>query len=172
MSAPQLVQTATVIVSARRIAAWRQKVGNRRPLGQNGGSSPAARAGARTWWGIWTCWWPPTPPSWPGGTSRAYGNGTFLASWQSGRVATGDLCSSSPNFIGSIVAARLDKAGKVLDQQPFVISDAADLQERPSVAYGGGVFVVVWQDLRNGKDWDVYAARVSSDGKVLDKSLN
>lgn len=100
----------------------------------------------------------------------AYGNGTFLASWQSGRVATGDLCSSSPDFIGSIVAARLDKAGKVLDQQPIVISDAADLQERPSVAYGGGVFVVVWQDLRNGKDWDVYATRVSSDGQVLDKN--
>jgi hypothetical protein len=27
---------------------------------------------------------------------------------------------------------------------------------------------VVWQDLRNGKDWDVYAARVSPEGKVLD----
>jgi len=26
----------------------------------------------------------------------------------------------------------------------------------------------VWQDLRNGKDYDTYAARVTSDGKVLD----
>lgn len=98
----------------------------------------------------------------------AFGNGTFLVSWQSGRVAEGDLCSNSPDFIGSIVGARLDKAGKVLDKTPFVISDAADLQERPAIAFGGGVFVVVWQDLRNGKDWDIYAARVGSDGKVLD----
>jgi len=34
--------------------------------------------------------------------------------------------------------------------------------------FGGGEFLVVWQDLRNGVDWDVYAARVGPAGNVLD----
>jgi hypothetical protein len=37
------------------------------------------------------------------------------------------------------------------------------------VAFGGGVFLVVWQDLRNGTDFDVLAARVSPAGQVLDE---
>jgi hypothetical protein len=98
----------------------------------------------------------------------AFGDDTYLVAWQSGRIAKGDLCSNGPDFVAGIVAARLDSTGKVLDPDPFVVSDAADLQERPAIAFGGGVFVVVWQDLRNGKDWDVYAARVSPDGTVLD----
>jgi hypothetical protein len=36
------------------------------------------------------------------------------------------------------------------------------------VASDGKGFLVAWHDLRNGKDWDVYAARVSAEGKALD----
>jgi hypothetical protein len=98
----------------------------------------------------------------------AFGDGTYLVAWQSGRIAQGDLCSNGPDFIADIVAARLDKTGKELDPEPFVVSGAPDLQERPAIAFGGGVFLVVWQDLRNGRDWDVRAARVGPDGQVLD----
>jgi len=36
------------------------------------------------------------------------------------------------------------------------------------VAFFNGIFLIVWQDFRNGKDDDVLAARVSITGKVLD----
>ena len=36
------------------------------------------------------------------------------------------------------------------------------------MAFDGRSFLVAWSDFRNGKDWDLYAARVSPGGKVLD----
>src|SRR5690606_6538615 len=97
----------------------------------------------------------------------AHGKNAFLVVWQSGRTAPGDL-TQGLKFHGDIVGIRVGKNGKPLDAKPLVICQAADLQQEPRVAYGNGVFLVIWQDLRNGKDWDVYAARVSDDGKVLD----
>jgi len=87
----------------------------------------------------------------------AFGNGCYLVIWQ-----------AAQNEGADIVGLRLDENGRPLDAKPFLISDAKDCQERPRVAFGGGHFLVVWQDLRNGKDYDVYAARVTPEGKVLD----
>ncbi len=89
--------------------------------------------------------------------SAAFGKDVFLVVWRAGM-----------NEAADIVGLRLDKTGKALDSKPFVVSGAKDCQERPRVASNGKGFLVVWQDLRDGKDWDVYAARVSPDGKVLD----
>jgi hypothetical protein len=98
----------------------------------------------------------------------AFAKDTYLVAWQSGRLAPGDL-REGLNFNGDIVGCRVGKDGKSLGATPFVICEAADLQEQPQAASNGDVFLVVWQDLRNGKDWDVYASRVTTDGKVLDK---
>ncbi len=100
----------------------------------------------------------------------AFGKGTFLVAWQAGRIAGGSLVKGQgqPAGVGDIVACRVDKSGKTVDAKPFVISAAKDLQEKPRAAFGKGVFLIVWQDLRNEKDYDVYAARVSPEGKVLD----
>lgn len=99
----------------------------------------------------------------------AYGKDTYLIVWQSGRFGEGDLRKGFEGLgIGDIVGCRIDKSGKPLDAKPFVICGAKDLQEHPKVVFGNGVFLVVWHDLRGGKDWDVYAARVTPDGKVLD----
>jgi len=87
----------------------------------------------------------------------AFGKDVYLLVWQAGRNEQAD-----------IVGVRLDKSGLVMDKEPFVISSAQDSQEQPRVAFGGGVFFVVWHDLRNGKDWDVYGVRVTCDGKVLE----
>lgn len=38
----------------------------------------------------------------------------------------------------------------------------------PDIATNGQVSLVVWSDLRNGSDFDIYAARVAPDGTVLD----
>jgi hypothetical protein len=89
--------------------------------------------------------------------AMAYGNGGYLLVWQAGG-----------NPQAAIVGLRLDKAGKPQAQEPFVISSARDVRERPKVVFGGGTFLVVWHDLRNGKHWDVYAARVPPQGRPLD----
>lgn len=88
----------------------------------------------------------------------AYGNGGYLAVWQRSR-----------NENGRIECARLDVAGKALDAKPIILAPEAEWQEVPRVAYGGGQYLVVWQDLRSGKELDIFASRVSPDGKLLDK---
>jgi hypothetical protein len=100
--------------------------------------------------------------------TAAFGKDVFLVVWRSGHLAPGDLREQGLKFDAQLVGCRVDKSGKPLDAQPFVVSSAADLRDRPRLAFGGDVFLAVWQDLRNGKDWDVYAARISPDGKVLD----
>ncbi len=95
----------------------------------------------------------------------AYGKGIYLVVWQTDRSEQAD-----------IVGLRLDESGKPLDAKPFVISGAKDGQERPRIAFGKDLFLVTWQDIRpsagsgqaSGKDYDVYAARISAEGKVLD----
>ncbi len=89
--------------------------------------------------------------------AAAFGGDVFLVVWRAGMNENADL-----------VGLRLDKTGKPLDAKPIVISNAKDEQSRPRLAFDGTNFLVVWQDLRNEKDYDVYAARVSPQGKVLD----
>jgi hypothetical protein len=99
--------------------------------------------------------------------AAAFGKDAFFVVWQSGRLAPGKL-REGPKYNGDIVGCRVDRTGKALETAPFVICGAPDLQELPRVAWGKDCFLAVWQDLRNNRDWDVYAARVSGDGKVLD----
>jgi len=97
----------------------------------------------------------------------AYGKEMFLVAWQSGRLAEGDLRKGVKGQ-SDIVGVRVSRDGKPLDAKPIVISTAKNMRQSPRVAFGGGIFLVVWHDLRNGKDWDLFAARVSPEGKVLD----
>ncbi len=92
----------------------------------------------------------------------AYGDGSYLVVWQEGWHGLGGKAD--------ILAARVASGGKVLDAKPIVVSSAEGAQSDPAVAYSkdSKCFVVVWGDFRNGTDYDVYAARVSADGKVLD----
>ncbi|MFC1671538.1 hypothetical protein ACFL01_00230 [Planctomycetota bacterium] len=89
--------------------------------------------------------------------AAAFGKDVYLVVWQADRIQKGDL-----------VACRVSASGQALDAKPFVVSNAPDDQERPRVAFGGGMFLVVWQDLRNEKDYDTYAARISPEGRTLD----
>ncbi len=67
-----------------------------------------------------------------------------------------------------VYAARVSADGKVLDADGFLVSGGAHNQARPDVAWDGKTFVVVWQDFRGGKMYEVHAARVSAEGKVLE----
>jgi hypothetical protein len=91
-----------------------------------------------------------------------YAKGIHLVVWQEGRHGWGLPADTD------IRGIRISEDGKVLDNESFPISNAQDFQEMPAIATDGDIFFVVWQDLRNGKDYDIYAARVTLEGKVLD----
>ena len=108
----------------------------------------------------------------PGGIiiSDAYGNqyrpsvahdgSQYLVTWYDHRNGS----------YADIFGARVTTAGAVLDPTGFAISTASYHQYYPEVAFGGGHFLVVWQDYRNGAKYaDIYGARVSSKGVPLDK---
>jgi hypothetical protein len=69
----------------------------------------------------------------------------------------------------NIVCARVSVDGQTLDPAGIVLCKAKGNQEWPTVASDGKDFLVAWEDFRNGKDWDVYAARITGEGKVLDQ---
>ncbi len=99
----------------------------------------------------------------------AAGGDGFLVVWQSGRFSSGDLRGGlKPLAAADVTGLRLDKNGVPRESAPLIISVAPDMQTNPRVAFGGGVFLVVWQDMRAGRDWDVFGARVNEAGEVLD----
>jgi hypothetical protein len=71
---------------------------------------------------------------------------------------------------GDIYARRVNAAGQPAEGEPIALARADGSQERPRIASSGERFLVVWQDLRNGRDWDVYGRRVGDDGRLFDTS--
>ncbi len=70
------------------------------------------------------------------------------------------------NLSDDIYGSRVNPSGGVLDAKGIAISTAANRQEYPSVTYGGGSYLVAWQDDRSGFE-DIYGARVTPSGGVL-----
>jgi hypothetical protein len=98
----------------------------------------------------------------------AFDGTNFLVTWQD---APG---SGSGPIDTRVVAARVSEAGAVLDPSGIVVSDTGKGSYAPRVAFGGGRYVVVWQDLRNAgsgtSEFDIYATRIGTDGALLDGS--
>lgn len=89
----------------------------------------------------------------------AFDGATYLVVWE----------EQPPAASRDIYAARVSEAGVVLDPVGIPISKAAGNQRAPAVAFDGTSFVVVWQDDRSPSTGpDVYAARVSAAGLLLD----
>ncbi len=92
----------------------------------------------------------------------SFGRNIYMAVWREGWHGKGGSAR--------ILAARISPTGSVLDPKGLALAPAqSGVQERPRVAFGGGTFLVVWQDFRNGKDYDILAARLSPAGEVLDR---
>jgi hypothetical protein len=90
------------------------------------------------------------------------GASSFLVAWRDYRVAT-------PPYPSDIYGTRLSSSGAVLDPAGLAICTAANFQFVPQVAWGGTNFLVTWEDSRAGStNYDIYAARVSRTGSVLD----
>ena len=91
----------------------------------------------------------------------AFGEDVCLVAWQEGWHGDGGN--------SRIYAALVGLDGKALDPKGIEIAPCrTGVQENPRVAFFRKTFLVVWQDLSNGKDCDVLGARVSLEGKVLD----
>ncbi|KPJ71467.1 hypothetical protein AMJ52_08515 [candidate division TA06 bacterium DG_78] len=87
----------------------------------------------------------------------AFGTTNYLVVW--GNYHSGSYYDIS--------GARVSPAGEVLDPSEITISTAPDTQLMPAVAFDGTNYLVVWQDTRNDCN-DIYGARVSQVGEVLD----
>lgn len=93
----------------------------------------------------------------------AFGGRAYLVAWREGW--------EGKNGGARIRAMRVGPDGKLLGKSPIELALNADRdapQEQPRIAFCKDTFLVVWHDLRNGSDYDVLAARVSADGRLLD----
>ncbi|UCG42391.1 MAG: hypothetical protein JSU73_11035 [candidate division WOR-3 bacterium] len=67
-----------------------------------------------------------------------------------------------------VFAARVNVWGEVIDSVGILVSTAVFHEDWPAVSWDGSSYLVAWQDYREGKQCDVYAARVDGEGAVLD----
>lgn len=67
----------------------------------------------------------------------------------------------------SIFGTRVSGSGSVLDPDGFAIATHGREQRRPAIAFDGTNYFVVWQDNR-AIDTDIYGARVTPGGRLLD----
>lgn len=86
----------------------------------------------------------------------AFSGSEYLVTWEDDRSGDGD-----------VFATRVSPAGVALDSGGRPISSASWAQGSPSVAWGGTSYLVAWADYRN-LNLDIYAARVTSAGTVID----
>jgi hypothetical protein len=89
--------------------------------------------------------------------SVAFDGVVYLVAWEQGISRERD-----------VYGARVNAQGQVLDPNGFVISNATMEQCSPAAAGGSGISLVAWHDWRGTSFYDIYAARVTSDGTVLD----
>jgi hypothetical protein len=85
------------------------------------------------------------------------GNNYFVV-WQDNRNGNND-----------IYGARVSQSGVVLDPTGIKICCTPDDQKTPAVAFDGFNYLVVWSDNRMG-NFDIYGARVSTTGIVIDSN--
>src|SRR5262245_2986314 len=86
----------------------------------------------------------------------AFDGTNYLAVWTDVRASSYD-----------IYGARSSPAGTIIDPFGIPISSFGGSEDVPALAFGGTNYFVVWMDTRSGS-LDLYGARVSSAGSVLD----
>ena len=83
----------------------------------------------------------------------------YLVVWNDTRSGTGD-----------VYGTRVSASGEILDASGFAIANGPDAQQAPDVGFEGAYYVVAWHDRRSGTAFDLYAARVTGGGAVVDPS--
>jgi hypothetical protein len=69
-----------------------------------------------------------------------------------------------------VYGTRVTRDGTVVDANGIVIAAAPRGQINPAIAFDGTNYLVAWQDVRLGGDYDVRVARVTPAGAVLDRN--
>jgi phosphoribosylformylglycinamidine (FGAM) synthase PurS component len=87
-----------------------------------------------------------------------YDGDNFLLAWEDDRGGSGY----------DIYSGRVTPEGEALDPAGFLVSQSANDQNSPAAGFDGENFLVAWADDRKGSGWDIYGARVTSEGEVLD----
>jgi hypothetical protein len=87
----------------------------------------------------------------------AFDGTNYLVVWDGGTLESSD-----------IYASRVSPSGAVLDESPLAVSTAPGPQDAAAVAFDGTNYLVVWTDYRSMWESDVYGARVTPAGVVLD----
>jgi len=97
----------------------------------------------------------------------------------SGNQYSADVASNGSNFLvvwaddratTDIYGHRINSSGEVIGDIPVPVSTYSGVQTEPSVATDGASYFCVWEDYRDGNDGNIYGARISSSGLVLDSS--
>lgn len=91
-------------------------------------------------------------------SSVAFDGENFLVVWQEGLS------------FSNIYGVRVSQMGIILDTIPIIIAQAANDQQKPSLTFDGENYIVVWQDNRSSYVWDIYGARVTPEGELLDST--
>jgi hypothetical protein len=86
------------------------------------------------------------------------GSGSHIISWEDGREGYTKIYAQKIDPMGTLVWKRDGLAVALADK----------FQKNPrTVASSGGSTITAWEDSRSGKNWDVYAQRLSADGRSL-----
>lgn len=102
------------------------------------------------------------PPGFIGDASVSFDGTNYLVVWEDGRNDEWDY---------DIFGTRVNQSGEILDPGGFIICDAPGDQTEPVVAFDGNNYMVVWNDDRDvppGSYDNIYGARVTQEGEVLD----
>ena len=91
------------------------------------------------------------------------GDTNYLVVWAEEHLMYGDFV-----YDRDIYGRLVNKSGEVLGTSSFIISDEHLFQSFPSVSFNGTNWLVVWKDKRNDWNDEIYCARVSQSGEVLD----
>lgn len=94
-----------------------------------------------------------------GSPSVAFGNNNYFVVWQ-------DNCNSYTQY--DIYGTQVSKNGHIFENPNIPISIATGNQESPSIIFYDTMYLVVWEDRRNGIESDIYGARVLQNGQMLD----
>jgi large repetitive protein len=94
----------------------------------------------------------------------AFDGSNYLVAWEDDRAGPGPGGSTRVD----LYAARVTQDGAMLDGAGVLIAAEAGPQVRPAVAFDGANYLVVWSDYRRPYESDIYGARVTPAGVVLD----
>lgn len=89
----------------------------------------------------------------------AFDGTQYMMVWQDDRNSLGDY---------DIYGGRIDTSGVLIDTHGIAICTVSNDQYRPAIAFDGTNYLVVWADYHSGSNWDIYGARITQSGTVLD----